>query len=130
MEQSNASHDTLMYFRRDILNKLIKDTRFVGMFYIIYGAITCIFIITAIIGIPYIIMGVRLRESAINFSKYMETSDETEMNFALEKQQRFYFINKVLIIVALIFFALYIIGLIFVVSTGVFDLPMFDALEI
>lgn len=104
MEPGNASQDALMYFRRDILNKLIKDTRFVGMFYIIYGALSCMLIITAIIGIQYIIMGIRLRESAANFSKYMETNDEMEMNFALEKQQRFYFINKILIIVALVFF--------------------------
>lgn len=130
MEPGNASQDALMYFRRDILNKLIKDTRFVGMFYIIYGALSCMLIITAIIGIPYIIMGIRLRESAVNFSKYMETNDEMEMNFALEKQQRFYFINKVLIIAALVFFVFYIIGLIFIVSIGLFNVPLFDAFEI
>jgi hypothetical protein len=116
MDTPNSVTDVTFLFRRDIIKKMNTDMRFVGMFYIIYGAIMCIGIITALIGVPYIIMGMRLRESADSFSRFNELGDDMDLNMALEKQQRFYFINKIIMIVALAFFALYIILIIVFLS--------------
>ncbi|MBE2190290.1 MAG: DUF5362 domain-containing protein [Candidatus Kapabacteria bacterium] len=88
MDTPNSVTDTTFLFRRDIIKKMNTDMRFVGIFSIIYGALTCIGIVTAIIGIPYIIMGIRLRESADHFARYIELGDEMDLNMALEKQQR------------------------------------------
>ncbi|MBS4000052.1 MAG: DUF5362 domain-containing protein [Desulfobulbaceae bacterium] len=109
MDTPNSVTDTTFLFRRDIIKKMNTDMRFVGIFSIIYGALTCIGIVTAIIGIPYIIMGIRLRESADHFARYIELGDEMDLNMALEKQQRYYFISKVLVIIALVFILLYLI---------------------
>lgn len=109
MDTPNSVTDTTFLFRRDIIKKMNTDMRFVGIFSIIYGALTCIGIVTAIIGIPYIIMGIRLRESADHFARYIELGDEMDLNMALEKQQGYYFISKVLVIIALVFILLYLI---------------------
>ncbi|MCO5252515.1 MAG: DUF5362 domain-containing protein [Candidatus Kapabacteria bacterium] len=116
MDTPNSIAETTFLFRRGIIKKMNTDMRFVGMFYIIYGAIMCLGIITALIGVPYIIMGIRLRESADSFARYNELGDDMDLNMALEKQQRFYFINKIIMIVALAFFALYIILIIVFLS--------------
>jgi hypothetical protein len=109
MENSNSIAETTFLFRRNIIKKMNSDIRFLGIFCIIYGALTCIGIVTAIIGVPYIIMGIRLRESADHFARYIELGDEMDLNMALEKQQRYYFISKVLVIIALVFLLLYLI---------------------
>ena len=116
MDTPNSVTDATFLFRRDIIKKMNSDMRFVGIFYIIYGAITCIGIITAVIGVPYIKMGMRLRESADSFDRYTALGDDMDLNMALEKQQRFYFINKIMIIIALAFVALYIIFIIVLLS--------------
>lgn len=95
-----------------MVNKMAGDMRFVGLFYIILGAIYCITIIGAIIGIPFIICGLRLRESADSYTAYIGSQDSVMLERAFEKQGSFFFIQKVLVIIALVFIALYIIFLI------------------
>jgi len=93
------------------ISKLTKDMNFVGMFTIVYGVFNCIFIIGAIIGIPLIFMGLRLRESATNFEIYKNSGDNIAFQNSIEKLYKYFNIQKILIIVSLIFFVLYIIGI-------------------
>lgn len=95
-----------------ILSKLSGDMRFVGIFYIIIGALYCLTIIGAIIGIPFIICGLRLRESADSFSSYMVGGDATSLERALDRQASFFFIQKVLMIIGLVLMVIYVIMLI------------------
>jgi hypothetical protein len=94
------------------LNKMTRDMNFLGMFIIIIGALYSLTIIGALIGIPLIISGLRLRESANSFSSYGATSDAFALEQALEKQGRFFFIQKVLAIVGIVLMILYIICII------------------
>lgn len=107
---------TSMHFT---INKMKGDMGFVGIFYIIMGAIYSISIVGAPFGIPMIISGLRLRESADSFTGYLTSNDSRMLEIALEKQGRFFFIQKVLIIITLILIALYII-LIFMFSAYLF----------
>jgi len=95
------------------VNKMSGDMKFVGVFYMILGVLYCLTIVGAVIGIPFIICGIRLRESADSFNMYLSTSDDSMLERALERQSRFFFIQKVLMIIALALIILYII-LIFV----------------
>lgn len=122
MESAIQNNETTFLFRRGIIKNMNTDLRFLGMFFIIYGAITCLGIITAIIGVPYIIMGMRLRESAAHFESYLESGDEMQLNNALEKQQKYYFINKILVIVALVLFLIYLLFLFLIISFGLLNL--------
>jgi hypothetical protein len=83
--------------------------QFVGIFYIIGGALECLSIIGAIIGIPLIICGLRIRESADSFKGYLTTNDSSMLEKALERQGRYFFIQKVLIIISIAFAVLMII---------------------
>ena len=94
------------------LNKMSGDMNFVGIFYIIIGALYSISIVGLPFGIPMIISGLRLRESSDLFSAYITSGDSKMMENALERQSRFFFIQKVLMIITIVIFVLYIIILI------------------
>jgi hypothetical protein len=99
---------------QDAANKMVRDMRFVGLFAVIYGILACLTIIGMIFGIPYIFVGLRLREAADDFTTYVENRNEEHLLSAFIKQGRSFFIVKVLVIVGLAFLALYILGLILV----------------
>ncbi|MEK7729816.1 MAG: DUF5362 domain-containing protein [candidate division KSB1 bacterium] len=92
-----------------MMRKLNGDMRFVGIFTIIGGALACLGIITAIIGVPVIISGLRLREAADSFSNYVASGDFASLQQALERQGRYFFIQKIFIIIGLVFTGLYLI---------------------
>lgn len=91
------------------VSKMAGDMNFVGLFYVIIGAIECLTIIGAIVGIPLIICGLRLRESADSFKGYLTSGDSFMLERALEREGRFFFIQKVLMIITIAIFVLYII---------------------
>ena len=98
-----------------ILSKMSGDMRFVGIFYIILGGLYCLTIVGALIGIPFIICGLRLRESADSFSSFIVGGDASSLERGLERQSSFFFIQKVLMIIALIMIVLYVI---FIITIG------------
>lgn len=91
------------------VSKMAGDMNFVGIFYVIIGAIECLTIIGAVVGIPLIICGLRLRESSDSFRGYLASGDSFMLERALERESRFFFIQKVLLIITIAIFALYIV---------------------
>lgn len=102
---------------RNTIDKLISDMKFVGIFYIIVGALYSVTIVGAVIGIPLIISGLRLRESSDSFSSYVLSGDNNMLERALERQSRFFFIQKIFIIITLVVMVLYIIAIIVLIIT-------------
>jgi hypothetical protein len=92
--------------------KMTGDMKFVGMFAIIYGAITCISIIGALLGVPIIFVGLRMREAADQFINFRTTNSAASMRAGFELQGRFFHILKILVIVQIV---LIIVGIIFFV---------------
>jgi len=105
------------------VNKMAGDMSFVGIFYIIIGAIECLTIIGAVIGIPLIISGLRLRESSDSFKMYLNSGDSMMLERALERESRFFFIQKVFLIISIALFVLYIVFFI------VFGLTMLNSFQ-
>ncbi|OGU71633.1 MAG: hypothetical protein A2V93_06420 [Ignavibacteria bacterium RBG_16_34_14] len=106
---------TLTPMAQMTVNKMTGDMRFVGVFYIIMGALYCLSIIGAVIGIPLIICGLRIRESADAYNGYLGSNDVNMLERAFERQGSFFFIQKVLMIIGLVFIVLYII---FIIAFG------------
>ncbi len=100
-----------------MVTKLNGDMRFVGIFNIIYGALACLSIIGAVVGVPLIIGGIRLREAADSLEVYLRSSDFAALEKGLERQSRFFFIQKVFLIVGLVLTGLYILFMIFFFGT-------------
>jgi hypothetical protein len=88
---------------------LAGDMRFVGWFAIIYGGFTCLSIIGAIIGIPMLISGLRLKEASEELDSFERSGSAAALTKALERQSRYFFIQKVILVVALVLVVLYII---------------------
>ncbi len=96
-------------FFQMIFTQMIKDMKFVGMFVIIMGALNCLSIIGAIIGIPYIFIGMRIREAAEQFEIFKMTNDARAMRAGFELQAKYFKIIKILIIIGLVLMVLGII---------------------
>ena len=95
-----------------MVTKLCGDMRFVGLFNMIFGGLYCLTIFGAVIGIPVLISGMRLRESADSFMYYLQSKDVRMLENALERQGRFFFIQKVIMMIGLVFIVCYIIFII------------------
>jgi hypothetical protein len=89
-----------------VVKKMTNDMRFVGLFTIIYGALSCLSIFGAIVGVPLIIAGLRLRESADAFVLWLSSKEDNKLTQGFELQGKFFFIQKIIIIVTLILMVL------------------------
>lgn len=107
----------LSYFQITF-DKMTSDMRFVGLFTIIYGVLTCLTIIGAIIGVPTIIIGLRIREAADQFAIYKMTNNTASLRQAFELQGKYFRLIKILIIIGLVFTALYIVFIIYLFTSG------------
>ena len=106
-----STEQTDPMFQSNVSN-MTRYMRFVGIYQIIIGVIYCFGIITAIIGVPVIIMGSRLKDAANSFDKFARTKSFPDISKAIEKQTRSLFILYVLLIIGLVFMAIYIFVLI------------------
>ena len=95
-----------------LFTKMTSDMKFVGMFTIFYGVLTSLSIIGAIIGVQLIFAGLRIREAADEFNAFRLTNDNSSLKIGFELQVKYFYIQKIIIIVGLVIFALYIIAII------------------
>jgi len=105
-------------FFQNAFDKMTSDMRFVGLFTIIYGVLTCLTIVGAIIGIPTIIIGLRIREAADQFSIYKMTNNAAALKQGFEIQGKFFRLIKILIIIGIVFTVLYMILIIYLFTSG------------
>jgi Family of unknown function (DUF5362) len=103
-----------------VIPGMVSDMRLVGIFSIVCGALNCLTCIGALIGVPLIFAGMRLRESAEAFLNYSNTKDSSQLDTAIERQSRYFFIQKIFIIAALVIIVLEFIFLIILFSSGLF----------
>ena len=103
---------------RLIIDRLKKWTRFVGIMNIVIGIIYCFTIIifsipTVLIGIVTIFMGTKLTVAANHLEFALNNSDNKSFQIVIDQFQRYFFINGMLFIVALVFmlFLLIVISL-------------------
>ncbi|MDH7605265.1 MAG: DUF5362 family protein [Melioribacter sp.] len=117
LESQSAEFKPVTPFQM-IFDKMVKDMRFVGMFTIIYGAITCLSIIGAIIGVPIIIIGLRIREAADQFAIFKATNEAAALRMGFELQGKFFRITKILIIIGIILTLIWIALIIIFLASG------------
>ena len=96
--------------------KMTSDMKFVGMFQIVYGALACLSIIGALVGIPMIMSGLRLRESADAYTNYQTTPDPNWLARAFQGQSGYFNMQKIIAIISIIMFVVGILGYIAVIA--------------
>jgi len=84
-------------------DRMVSDMRFVAIYTIVIGALACLSIVGAIIGVPLIIAGLRLRDAAGSFSNYTLAGETAMLAEAFERQKTYFTIHKWIIIASLVF---------------------------
>ncbi len=108
-----------------MFSRMTSDMKFLGMFYIIYGVLASLSIIGAIIGIPLLISGLRLREAADELNSFRGTNDSNYLRRGFELQGKFFRIQKIIIIVGLVITVLYILGIVFFLGSIISEASSF-----
>ncbi len=98
------------------LRSMSSDMTFLGIFEIVIGAIYCITIIGAALGIPLIFAGLRLKNSAGSFVAYTAAPESANLRTALEHLGKHFRIHKILVIISIAFMLLYIIIMVVIVG--------------
>jgi len=118
-EQENAAGTSQVVTSLETnVPNLAKYMNFIGLLQIIGGALYCLTIIGALIGVPVIYMGIRLREAADGFKKYLASGSKDDLIYTIDKQTRSFFIQFVLTIIGLVFFGIYLIVIIGLLASG------------
>ena len=103
-------------FTKNIVLKMSGDMKFLGIFSIVMGSMACLSIIGIVIGIPYIIAGMRLKESGEMFRSYLEFASQEFIERAIEKESQYFRIQKIIAIITIVFLILYFIAIIIFIA--------------
>lgn len=102
----------------ETITRMGRDMRFMAYYSMISGALICLTIIGALWGVPLFIAGLRLRDAADKFDEHLRTNDFQAIYQGFERQRTYFLINKIFIIIGLVFMVLYFGFIIMLVSTG------------
>lgn len=105
------------------VSKMSRDMNFFAIVYVVYGVLMCLTIIGAIIGIPFIIYHMKLREAGQAYEKFSSSNDFFFLNKAIENQQKFFFFYKVFLIIMIVVVILEIIFIAYLFMQGFSGLP-------
>lgn len=95
----------------DDIQKMSSDMIFIAHFSVVYGLVLCIGVITAIVGLPLYLSGIRLKKAAYSLQKINSDKDIGNINDAFSSLKVFFKIHKLILIFAIILSALLIFGM-------------------
>jgi hypothetical protein len=101
---------------QNLVYKMQKDMKFVGIWGIISGILACITIIGALVGIPTLIAGLRLKDAADSFKLFLTTNNPIFFEKGLEQQGSYFQITKIMIIITIVFMAIMIVFYAFIIA--------------
>lgn len=93
----------------NFLSKMRGQMNFVGIMNIIFGALSCLSIIGAVVGVPQILAGIKLRESCENLGIFIREGDSSQLKVSLKLMGKFYEYSKLYYIINLVMIGLVII---------------------
>ncbi len=85
----------------------LKDMRFIGWVSMIYGILTCLSIVGAVVGVPLIIASHRFIEGVNRFDLFRQTGTEVELQAGFYELGRSFRILKILTIIYLVLILLW-----------------------
>jgi len=85
----------------------LKDMRFIGWVSMIYGILTCLSLVGAVVGVPLIIASHRFIEGINRFDLFRQTGTEDELQAGFYELGRSFRILKILTIIYLVLILLW-----------------------
>ncbi|HPD34107.1 MAG TPA: DUF5362 domain-containing protein [Candidatus Kapabacteria bacterium] len=124
-EDTNLVPENSNLLQTQLTFKMGSDMKWSAILLIIIGALTCVGIVTALIGVPMIIAGLRMNEAAKAFQDYSQSQDQNALNYAIQRQGKSFAILKILVIVYIILTVLYFVLFFTVLLPNLSNLPNF-----
>jgi len=110
-ESHNQQNNFVLY---SIIDSLSGWMKFIGIYIIVTGAITCIGIITAAIGVPLIFAGIALTKGSKSIKSYKESTNPYILNDLFISLNKYFKIQGILAIVGIVLSVIYLAILLFV----------------
>ncbi len=103
------------------LDSLSGWMKFLGIFIIVTGALTCIGIITAAIGVPMILAGLGLVNASKSLREYKNFNNQFTLNDFFTHLNKFFKINGILAIISIVIMVMYIAFLLIFIILSVYS---------
>ena len=104
-----------------ILDSLSGWMKFIGIYTIVVGAITCIGIITAAIGIPMIFSGIGLTNASKSLKEYREYNNQFTLNDFFTYLNKYFKIQGIFAIIGIVLSVIYIAFLLIFIIVGIYS---------
>lgn len=105
-------HQNYLLFN-PIIDSLSGWMKFIGIYTIVIGAITCVGIITAAIGVPLIFAGLALSKSAKSLKTYKNYNSPYVLNEVFTSFHKYFKIQGILTIISIILTIIYLVAVVF-----------------
>lgn len=115
-ENGNQQNNFILH---SIIDSLSGWMKFIGIYTIVIGAITCIGIVTAAIGIPMIFSGIALTKSSKSIITYKHYNSPYTLYEIFTSLNKYFKIQGIFIIIGIILSIIYIVALIFILIMSV-----------
>lgn len=112
MENGNVENPQYNLFDiqfKNLLYGMNKNLNFVGILNIVFGAISCLSIIGAIVGVPQIIAGIRLRDANEKLKFFFSDENNTHFKDSISQIAKYFEITKIIFIINLVLIALVVV---------------------
>jgi len=96
-----------------IIDTLSGWMKFMGIYTIVIGAITCIGIITAALGVPMIFAGIALTKSSKSIKTYKQYNSPFILNELFTSMNKYFKIQGILVIVGIVISVFYFASILF-----------------
>lgn len=120
---NNQSYDIKGSIRRTDAEVYVKWAKIYSILIIIQGALSCLTIIGAIVGVPYILAGVRYHKSAQSLERSLLIGDESSVTASFYELSRGVRIMGILLLIGMILMILYFVFITVLLIAGVSILP-------
>ncbi|EPR13343.1 DUF5362 domain-containing protein [Ruminiclostridium papyrosolvens] len=104
-----------------IINSLSGWMKFLGIYTIVIGAITCIGIISAAMGIPLIFAGISLTNASKAIKEYADFNNPNVLYNLFTYLKKYFKIQGIMVIVALALTFVYIVIILVVLALGAYS---------
>ncbi len=101
------------YLLNSIIDSLSGWMKFIGIYTIISGALTCLGIITAAIGVPLILAGIALTKGSKSIKNYKQYNSPYILNEVFSSMNKYFKIQGILTIISIVILVIYFVILLF-----------------
>lgn len=107
VENSNQNLFDIQF--KNMLYSMSKNMNFVGILNIVFGALSCLSIIGAIVGVPQIIAGIRLRDANDKLKYFFSDENDVYFKDSLGHIAKYFEMTKIIFIINLVVIALVVV---------------------